>query len=656
VVLTFVTVVASSIMVSGVNIVSAIRGTPEDETPEPRRGTSWKAVALGVPALIVTPLGLWLILRKGFGISWAWICAPAMILLGGLCILAAKGNGSDFLFSFGFSVLPLALAILAAHYRAPARLTWTLVGAFLAAFWLSPVNVGEKVLGREMSGDIEMFPLSGIMVVIAFTLIIVFNARLLTVLFQRSNGGRYRAPAALAILAVVLAATGVALGNRGDGVGQLCYLVAGLLALTAAASWAAARFPRFAPALKMGVAYPLSNRFRTGMTIAMFSLIIFSLTTFSAVDANFTAMIAGEESNGGWDIIATAKSNNDLGDVQRSLRELDAPEGDQIASTGRVTTYTGQQEVRQGSDDWSEYPVIAGDETFLLMKDAKLDARASIYPSDRAAIEAVRLLPDLALIDWYAKDADNGSGAYDFTVDAGIKDGSFEPFELEVRDPTTGVAKAVTVVGVLPMKIEQGLVAGVYVNPRTYEQVFGAPEFDRAYIRLDDGVDAKDAARGIESALSTQGLQADSIRALIDETNQQDKAFTRMFQAFMALGLFVGIAALGVIAFRSVVERRQQIGMLRAIGYQTGTVAFTFVLESSFVALMGILSGVVGGVIVSRNLFTTGQFSGEGIEFIIPWTEVLLFAVVSFAVSLVMTWLPSRSAAAVPVADALRYE
>jgi len=36
----------------------------------------------------------------------------------------------------------------------------------------------------------------------------------------------------------------------------------------------------------------------------------------------------------------------------------------------------------------------------------------------------------------------------------------------------------------------------------------------------------------------------------------------------MALGLIVGIAALGVIAFRSVVERRQEIGMMRAIGFQ----------------------------------------------------------------------------------------
>ena len=94
---------------------------------------------------------------------------------------------------------------------------------------------------------------------------------------------------------------------------------------------------------------------------------------------------------------------------------------------------------------------------------------------------------------------------------------------------------------------------------------------------------------------------------------REQNTFMRMFQGFMALGLLTGIAALGVIAFRSVVERRQQIGMLRAIGYQTGTVAMTFVLESGFIAVMGILSGVVGGMIIARNLFTSDQF-GDGID------------------------------------------
>ena len=36
----------------------------------------------------------------------------------------------------------------------------------------------------------------------------------------------------------------------------------------------------------------------------------------------------------------------------------------------------------------------------------------------------------------------------------------------------------------------------------------------------------------------------------------------------MGLGLVVGVAALGVISARSVVERRQQIGVLRAIGFR----------------------------------------------------------------------------------------
>ncbi|HMO11630.1 MAG TPA: UbiA family prenyltransferase, partial [Actinotalea sp.] len=46
-------------------------------------------------------------------------------------------------------------------------------------------------------------------------------------------------------------------------------------------------------------------------------------------------------------------------------------------------------------------------------------------------------------------------------------------------------------------------------------------------------------------------------------------------------------AALGVVAFRSVVERRQQIGMLRAIGYRRRMVAASFLIEPSLVAVLG---------------------------------------------------------------------
>ncbi len=185
----------------------------------------------------------------------------------------------------------------------------------------------------------------------------------------------------------------------------------------------------------------------------------------------------------------------------------------------------------------------------------------------------------------------------------------------------------------------------------------GTPVYQRYFARLAAGSDSKAVAAGIESALGTSGVSADSVKQLIDDQSAEDATFQRMFQAFMALGLVVGIAGLGVIAFRSVVERRQQIGMLRAIGFQRGTVTLTFLLESSFVAVMGILSGVVGGAIIARNLLTSDNFTdGQSITFAIPWAELALMVGIAYVFALLMTWWPSRGASRVPVAEALRYE
>jgi hypothetical protein len=51
-----------------------------------------------------------------------------------------------------------------------------------------------------------------------------------------------------------------------------------------------------------------------------------------------------------------------------------------------------------------------------------------------------------------------------------------------------------------------------------------------------------------------------------DVTPVASITFNRLIQGFMGLGLLVGVAALGVISARSVVERRQQIGVMRALG------------------------------------------------------------------------------------------
>ena len=124
----------------------------------------------------------------------------------------------------------------------------------------------------------------------------------------------------------------------------------------------------------------------------------------------------------------------------------------------------------------------------------------------------------------------------------------------------------------------------------------------------------------------------------------------------MGLGLVVGVAAVGVIAFRSVVERRQQIGVLRALGYQRGMVSLSFLIETAFIVGMGIVAGTLLGVVLARNLFVSDDGAGADATFMVPWLLLVVILTATMAMALVMSWLPSRQAARIAPAEALRYE
>jgi putative ABC transport system permease protein len=124
----------------------------------------------------------------------------------------------------------------------------------------------------------------------------------------------------------------------------------------------------------------------------------------------------------------------------------------------------------------------------------------------------------------------------------------------------------------------------------------------------------------------------------------------------MSLGLVVGICALGVIAARSVVERRQQIGIMRALGFQKVQVRVVFLSESSFIALLGLGVGVALGLGFSGTLIDNIREGFPGMEYRVPWGALVLVVVVGYAAALLTTFLPARRASKVYPAEALRYE
>jgi len=96
--------------------------------------------------------------------------------------------------------------------------------------------------------------------------------------------------------------------------------------------------------------------------------------------------------------------------------------------------------------------------------------------------------------------------------------------------------------------------------------------------------------------------------------------------------------------------------MMRALGFQRRQVRLVFLIESSFIALLGIGVGVALGLGFSGTLIENIRQNIPGLEYVVPWPALLLVVVVGYAASLLTTYLPARQASKVYPAEALRYE
>lgn len=581
VVITFITVVFSSWRVSRLNIVRAIRDIPE---PTYRRATV-RSVILGI-------IGI------SLGLLLGWVGIASQIL---------------FPHALGVSLFLLSLVPILRRLALPERPVFTIVGLALLGWWAMPPVLYEAIY-PHMESDIEMFFLSGIMMVTAATFVIVYNSDLILLGVQRLGG----------------------------------------------------RLGRILPAVRIAVAYPLANKFRTGMTMIMISLVVFAVVVMSIMNTSFNELFLRDDSRGGWDVVVTENPNNPVGDLKAALEEKPTSEVDtsRLAAVGAVLfpdLFTGSElrQVQDGASElgWDEHLILGLDDEFLAAASIPLQTRARGYENDAAVWEAVRTTPGLAVIDAFVVSQGGfGGQELEFHLE-GVDDTDkvMDPITLEIRDPASKRTASVELIGIINYGASANFF-GMYLSEDTFKEVFGPPDFSRFYVQLQPGADSGDMAKAIEAALVTKGAQADSLKDLIEEEQATFNSFFYLIQGFMGMGLLVGIAAVGVIAFRSVVERRQEIGMLRAIGFQRSSVALGLLLETSFIALLGIASGIGLALVLCFNLFDSDEFSTVNLALIIPWWQVLLIAAFAYGASFLMTVIPSRQASSIAIAEALRYE
>ncbi len=115
------------------------------------------------------------------------------------------------------------------------------------------------------------------------------------------------------------------------------------------------------------------------------------------------------------------------------------------------------------------------------------------------------------------------------------------------------------------------------------------------------------------------------------------------------LALAIVIAVLGIIntLALSVVERRREIGMLRAMGMQRSQVRRTIYLESALIALFGASVGVALGLVFGSLFVHTLRNSGIA-QVSVPWAQAVIFLVISAVVGVLAALWPGIRAARTP--------
>ena len=511
----------------------------------------------------------------------------------------------------GFELVrQLSLRKQAVHIELEDKNAFTFVGITLILYWGTPFDSLDFIV-PELNSSIEMFLISGVCMVAAAVWVVIYNADL----------------------------------------------------ITGALAWALGLFPRLRPAINTAIAYALYSKIRTGLTLAMLSLVIFTLIVMSSLTRAFGNALEDVDSvTGGWDVSAASNYSTPVEDFRSGLAASLGESAGDVAAVGAYSTLP--VEARQPgaeSQEWKSYRAQGADAEYLEQSGYTIQLMSREYGETSEQIwAALRNDPNLAIVDPLVVPT-RGGGQFgpvvgpQFRMDGFyVDDDEMPATEIELRDERTGNVATVTVIGVFDALADrQGLMV---TSKSVLDQLAGEPvPFTRYRMKLAEGADAKAVARDVEAAFLENGVETTVLADELAEEREANIAINRLLQGFMATGLLVGIAALGVISLRAVVERRQQIGVLKAIGYRRSMILASYLIESSFISLLGILLGVGLGALISINLVNEISQEVPGLTFAVAWDELGVIVGLAYLFSLLTTFVPARQAAGIYPAEALRY-
>ena len=242
---------------------------------------------------------------------------------------------------------------------------------------------------------------------------------------------------------------------------------------------------------------------------------------------------------------------------------------------------------------------------------------------------------------------------------------------------------SITAVGVMP-RLRRFHIVGVFeVGMHQYDAAM-------AYMHLDDAAKLfsfTDKINGVRLKLTdlfdapriTREIEKDFGEDYwVKDWSKQHKNFFRALQTektvmFIILLMMVSVAALNIVStlMMTVTDKESDIAILRALGMRPSSIMTVFIIQGAFIGFFGTLIGVAAGVPVALNVFEivsgleqifSTDFLPSDVYYIsditadVKVSEVLIYALSAFSVTILATLYPAWRASRTLPAEALRYE
>ncbi|HKQ51125.1 MAG TPA: ABC transporter permease [Pyrinomonadaceae bacterium] len=156
-------------------------------------------------------------------------------------------------------------------------------------------------------------------------------------------------------------------------------------------------------------------------------------------------------------------------------------------------------------------------------------------------------------------------------------------------------------------------------------------------------------AKALETQLSDFGFDVSSTAERLAQFHRVENTFISTFQMLGALGLALGTLGMAAVLLRNVLERRRELALLRAVGYNAKHFALMVVAENALLLVCGLLTGTACALLAIAPVFFS---RGGGLPNFNIGLLLLCVLISGLLASLVATAAALRS----PLIPALRSE